>query len=86
MTDAGATMSREEIAAFAAFQEKFDKYKAALDKAAWRGVGAEVARAKTGFAEGIGVAAGSMALISKHSTDFYHVTTASGSCRRATLS
>jgi len=70
-----------DSAAFAAFQDKFDKYKAALDKtpAAWRGVGAEVARTKTAFeavAEGIGVAAGSMALISKHSTDFYAVTTA----------
>src|SRR5205807_4607315 len=70
-----------DSAAFAAFKDKFDKYKAALDKtpAAWRGVGAEVAKSKTAFeavAEGIGVAAGSMALISKHSTDFFHVTTA----------
>jgi hypothetical protein len=43
------------------FQDKFDKYKAALDKtpAAWRGVGAEVTRTRTAFeavAEGIGVA------------------------------
>jgi hypothetical protein len=62
-------------------RQKFAKYKQALDAtpAAWRGVGVEVAKSKTAFeavAEGIGVAAGSMALISKHSTDFYRVTTA----------
>jgi len=65
-----------DSAAFAAFQEKFDKYKAALDKtpAAWKGVGAEVTKAKTGFeavANSIATQAGTMALISKHSSDFY---------------
>lgn len=38
-----------DSAAFAAFREKFDKYKEALDKtpAMWRGVGTEVAKSKT---------------------------------------
>jgi hypothetical protein len=63
------------------FQDKFDKHKAAVDKmpAAWKGVGAEVTKAKTGFeavANSIATQAGTMALISKHSTDFYQVTTA----------
>jgi hypothetical protein len=38
-----------DSAAFASFQEKFNKYKAALDAtpAAWRGVGTAVAKSKT---------------------------------------
>lgn len=68
-------------AEFTALKAAFDKYETALKKmpAAWKGVGAEVAKTKTSFeavANSIAVQAGTMAVISKHSSDFYNVTTA----------